>query len=829
VRLVGQDLVTLQWWNEPVHLIDAHLYKVSRWQTRLTLLDSEGRSVPFYYLSLHAETTSTVEVGGETYVLDAQQRTPVQVQTDLRGQLVFSLPAEGLTAPAITISGEGLPASAEIRPDAAVQSYFAGTGKLPFKSNFDGPTLQNATVNGRPLVPSNKWTPTLTPVGAVTAMQSLIAAADPNLPKPKFAGFVFQTYESDRPGLQFFATSEELEVVRAQLQALPEFGGWWEDATDFANDVWEGVKSGAMAVAKAIVDTTGQAVDLVIKIGDQLFALAQLAIETLVDAFNGITALFNMLLNDIKDLIAWLRRVFSFEDFWNTHKAIDQALHRMTPLLSGYVGKVRSFVKDDFFEQLPEKINAAFAGLGDRFDNVVMGELNLNDGEPSFLTRTGQTLLYLNEIADTIIDPAAMWLWDQLLGPWAKVLNDALPSIVLPSLDGLLQPAQRLITALEGVFGQLTSSIFDEFYTWMTSATSRQGVNRGESFSSALFSEFLSVLKNISLAGVSVLETIFDALFDLLEATVQLVDKFLDCAISLPIIDTIWQWFQCQAGVSSTDQSSLTVGGLFSLIVAVPVTVLYKFIYGEEAQPFPGGVLPSADTKIEGADNNAGDACVLAGMTAAILNGILQFGCDGLGFATALFKGVEQVPAVRKVEVLLGVSSIALAFTSSALSWPSKSAIPGSEPDWNTSGGTATFVNWYVGLVQPALDMEFLAMSAWIAKQTNPKAGRVMQFVDPIGLGLDAFLGIASLISGLVESGLAGESDLQWVSNAFQPLSSISLPLRSSLVVRPLVEWINWVAGIKGGFTATALLGAELKWAWMPSKRSSGNVAVAAA
>ena len=46
VRLIGQDAVTMQWWNESVQLAAKHFYKVSCWQTRVTLLDRDGQPVP---------------------------------------------------------------------------------------------------------------------------------------------------------------------------------------------------------------------------------------------------------------------------------------------------------------------------------------------------------------------------------------------------------------------------------------------------------------------------------------------------------------------------------------------------------------------------------------------------------------------------------------------------------------------------------------------------------------------------------------------------------------------------------------------------------------
>ena len=237
IRLIGQDGETLEWWNEPVQLAATQFYKVSRWQTRATLLDRNRNPVPLYYLSLHAETTCTVDIGGESYVLDPH-RPPVEVRTNLSGQLVFSTPALGLTTPAITISGEGLPASAEIRPDEGVQSYIAGTGTLPFKPTFDGATLFDATVDGRPLAPN---LPGKTPDEKLAAANALvenirktIALADPNMPQPQCAGFLFQIYDPDRPAFETFATLDELEVARARVRALPQFGGFWDDVEDFA-------------------------------------------------------------------------------------------------------------------------------------------------------------------------------------------------------------------------------------------------------------------------------------------------------------------------------------------------------------------------------------------------------------------------------------------------------------------------------------------------------------------------------------------------------------------------------------------------------------------
>ncbi len=830
VRLIGQDAATMQWWNESVQLSAPHFYKVSRWQTRVTLLDCDGQPVPLYYVSLHAGSTTTVDVGGETYVLDPQRRTPVRVLTDLRGQVVFTSPASGLVAPAITVSAEGLPVSAEIRPDSGVQSYLAGTGKLPFKPTFDGATLEGAKVNGRPLVPPSVWTPQRTAADAVKGMRSIIAIADPNLPKPQGAGFMLQMYASDRPFFQPFANAEELEAARNHLGTLPEFGGWWDVVADFAGEVWQGIKSGAIAVAGAIVDVAKQAIELAINIGGKIYRLGELAIATLADAFEAVGAAFNMLLVKANELIEWFQRAFSWEHMWNTHKAIDEAFRRIGPVVAGYVGTARTFVDEKFFAGLPGRIDTAFASVGARFDNIIVGELNDRHGEPSFLTRAGQVLAYVNEIRETLVDPIATWFLDKVLGPWIGLLSKALPSVVLPSLEPLREPGQRLLTALEGVFGELEAA-FADLFAWMASAMSRTDVDAAESFESASFNGLMAVLRKISLSGVQAVQAIFDALFDLVAAAANLIGTFFGSAIDVGVIGDVWAWFQEQVGILAADRSALTIGGLISLIIAVPTTVFYKLVYGVDAEPFPGGVLPPSDVVPAVAGTQGGDACVLVGMFAAILNNIVLAIADTYVFVKVLGPPIthnENLPLLQDPEVWLGLASIGLAIATNAFSWPSESAVIFSSPDMDTAGEKATFANWIVNWVPPGADLLFALVST--AKRLGGKPGRVMQFVDPLGVYVDAGLAVATLVTGIVESALAEENALQWSANIFLPLGTATLPLRSEYVTqfKPLLPYLLALGISKGAFDSVSVLGATFKWAWMPSKRDQGPAAVAA-
>ena len=116
-----------------------------------------------------------------------------------------------------------------------------------------------------------------------------------------------------------------------------------EAVTDVAGEVWEGIKNGAIAVTGAIVDVAKQAIEIAINIGGKIYRLGELAIKTLADAFHAVGAAFNMLLVKANELLEWFERAFSWQDMWNTHKAIDQAFRGVGPLLAGYVTTAKNF------------------------------------------------------------------------------------------------------------------------------------------------------------------------------------------------------------------------------------------------------------------------------------------------------------------------------------------------------------------------------------------------------------------------------------------------------------------------------------------------------
>jgi hypothetical protein len=147
--------------------------------------------------------------------------------------------------------------------------------------------------------------------------------------------------------------------------------------------------------------------------------------------------------------------------------------------------------------------------------------------------------------------------------------------------------------------------------------------------------------------------------------------------------------------------------------------------------------------------------------------------------------------------------------------------------DLDSPGAIATFANWIVNWVPPAFDLGFAVLSKWLPQ--SKKSARVMQFVDPAGVFTDAAIAVATLITGMVESGVADENAVQWSSNSFLPWGTITLPIRSVAAVqyKPLEPYLLWLLPVKLGFDVISVGGAVFKFAWMPSLREARRSAVA--
>lgn len=776
VRVMRQDATTERWSVEEVRLASSHAYKLDRWRSRITLEDKNGRPVRNHAVTLRSATRCVVDVNGMSVALDPREHPEAELSTNAAGVVLLSVDAHGLTPPQLTLSADGLAADVAVQPARQVQEYLAGQGTLFGKQPFSGATLLEAKANGQPLIPTSIWTKELTPDVAVDAMRSVLAIGDPNLTQPEKHGFVIQTAESDQPRFRSFSSAEELQAELARFRTTPRYGGFWDDVSDFFHDVVHGIASAASAVGRIAVDVTNKLVHIVIDVGGKLLELANLAIETFADAVHMVETIFNCLKSTVEAALDWLKNQFPFEQIWNTKKVIDTTVARVPALITPYITAGRQYVDSQLFVRMRGAVDGLFSQAATRFADARVADFDSSSHQPGFLQRTGQQIADLVTWVGGLEDAAIQWLWDHFFG-WLPSLSKLIPDIALPGREPILAAFRALTDAFSGVMGKLQTAARG-FASWLAEQFSEREDDWRSRFQLVQMDKLFGALKIVVDAAIDGLQAIADSLFALASGALQGIVDLFATPFQLPGISDLYRWLQSAAGISTEAQVEVTLGGIFSLLLAFPATLMWKLLHGADSEMFPSGLAVGRDKKAEGT------ALLSLGVVASIFNtSIIGLAADVLD-AKPLYV-TETVDSW--LHFWLGTGILFLSVATTVFSWPSAHALPDEPIPLETQGDRWAFANWMWGWITPMVDFGFMVLSAALPDKDKRHGWRISRFVDGIGLFVDMVMGLGNLITGIGESVTRRpdghpENEHQIVANVILPLLAITQFLRTGYI-----------------------------------------------
>jgi hypothetical protein len=752
IRLLTQSTSDGRWMLDPLRLGSRTVYNLPRWRTEAALFDANGTPVPQYPVTVSAADTCLVEVEGQFLLLGPGVTSALS--SGPAGRFTFASAADGLTAPSLLIGAAGLAGPVAVRPDQPVQDYLAGTGSLPNLPPLTGSTLQAAAVNGHPLVPATTWSSDLTPATALGNMRSIIALA-PGTTKAQVpaalgsnrAGFRLVRTQPGGPVLyQEFLTSEELRAQVAATAFLPGYAGslagWWDVITEFAGDVWEGIKSGVAEVASFAVDLAGKAVHIALTIGGAIIDLGKFAIQTVKDAFDAVTGYFRALGSMISDLVDWLKDLFNFADIWNTKKAIDAALRALPDFAGNLIGQWQTSIDASVFTWLKDQAASTFDSLATQYSNTAIGQMQTIAPVPPQIT-TAQS------------DPKANWMVTHFM-TYATATAAPPPDLAaLPSLAAGAGPLDDLLGAFQNLDAGLVEAA-SGFENWIAATFTGSDTLRN-----VAMGQLVTALKDFAIAGTDMAEGLFDALVAALQAGLEGAKDLFDTALPFGPLNDVYRWVQQLAGISEPED--LTMAGLVSLLCAVPSTVLWKLAYGQDAKLFPNGIVPGDLAGAAGDANLTNNMCVMSSAMVYLITMIFDITNDA----------TDNWYVAMVMPLLLLINQI---FT-----WPSNPILPFSSPSNSNAGEKAAIARWAWYFVPAVVDFLFL-VSTRIGNRSLPR------WWDPVGKILDSFLGIIGLIVGCFESGFGGQNAKQWASNILLPLPPIAQLLRLDAIEEEFPE-----------------------------------------
>ncbi|NUP47415.1 MAG: hypothetical protein HOW97_08880 [Catenulispora sp.] len=590
--LCTQDVTTSVWATDKVRLDpdaatksqSAHF--VDHYLANATLLDTNGCEMPGHPVTVTADSLVEVRIADKSYQVGPGR--PALCSTDGKGRLVLAVDAKGLDAAVVYLTTDSLTSGAAIDFAGPVNDFLAGTGSLRSQpGRFDEAALTTATctnADGSKTALVADWDKS--PMDAATVVKHCAdaygaAAGNPTQltavidgyddPQP-VVGYAVQTWDPTRPSYQAFRTQEELDAHRAYRAGHGAYGGLWDTATSWAGDIWEGIKSGATAVADFVASTgpLGQfVVDIAVWVGGKFVSLGEMVIDALESAVKAVEAVVQMIADSVTRLIDWLKSLFDFQDVWATKTAL-QSMLAQVPAAGVKMMTAVSKYGTGLLNQQRTNVHLALDQLRNQFGGTRVGDFQNIAAPPD--TSQGDKL----DVAGFKDDPDANWAMNKFVDQ-SSLSVDIGPEALAGTAEWLLPEALAVCGVFGGALLDLGRTVVDTLTDLFANP---------ETLQQAGFGTVIDAVQRI-------VDVLFDFCANLLSSGVDLVKAFLngitgllDIPLPLGPIVWLWDWFMDQVGHSG---EPLTVGNLGCLLLAYPITVVHKVIFGVDRVPFPGG------------------------------------------------------------------------------------------------------------------------------------------------------------------------------------------------------------------------------------------------
>lgn len=732
-ELMTQDRASGVWTREAIQLAAGAAQapvSVKAYRTQLTLLDANGSPVAGEVLQVTADELVQVSFGDRRALIG-----PGLVQdvvTDVRGRASVVVPASGLSAPVLSVTANGVNNGRVVRPDAKVHAYLGGTGTLPTRPVLTGAVLKDASVRGKPLVPS--WGG-VAPDDVVKSMRDVYGAVSAP-PGAAGGGFVLQTIDDSQPAFRAIATVEEHAALLAAHAAHPAYAGVLEDAAGFLGDLWEGVRRVGAVMDKAAVIVFNGAVTLVVKLGDVLVSLGTFVLKTLRNAADVVMAMFTTLKAKVDDAVEWLASLFDFAHTWNTALAFEDGFGKLVTSLSGALAALDAAKICQVIDDAEAKVQHEIAQFKIAQKGRSMQDFAPPQTAPARTASAGATAL-----------PGRADL-DGALGNWLvdRVSAFSFSAPQLPGVPELTAKWQALVTAM-GTAGDGFVAALQASWAKLALAEPRDlarvAVEQLSDMFSAVVSAVFGFAKLVVTSGFALVQAGLAGLLGALQAPLDVK----------PLVALV-NWIARQANPAAVDAETVSLGRLGCLLIAFPVTLGWKLARGAASQPFPNRKF-EATYDAAAADPNPW----------ALIAGCLQLIYWPLDMVN------DTLPPTTPPVAAMLWSAAALLVEGGILlcTFPNPNGTPFvfmKPPEPTRFARNAHFAA-YVALFM----FDYISFIAGTSLKPRESMLQLMRQRDQVGQVLTSAAGVSAFGFGIWESAVVGASPATWATNLFTPLS----------------------------------------------------------
>jgi hypothetical protein len=756
-RSLSQDPKTTQWTSLPVQQSappdePAH---VSSYLTTASLEDANGVPVAGARIAITSKAPATIWVDGVAY--DVGPNEPATCQTDPTGKLNIMSLAMGLDTPPLYLATDGLDQTTTVTPYQEVHDYLAGSAETlnDIQQPFDGPALKNAKgADGQWLAPDLtddgaqavavgiKQTMTLRPPSSFAASGASPAA---RLGRPLLTAAgepaTGWTMDFSDPNTPTFTpvSAQEIADHRTQLQGQL-LGSIWDDLKKFAGDVWHAIKKEAMTLKTLVVDAVNKTVSLTLSIADQVGHLLDVAIDKIEDVVHVIHTVFAAIGAEIERVVEWLRALFNWDDILNTYKVLEyyigqQAIPQLQkviedhaqPLVKGFFTRLQKDIEDhcDEMKALLEQI--------EQLDNQGSKKTTLADLAAGNLSiPNGQT----PTVAQPSIDPRAFYSHPHHNWLFAKLLA---------YIEGATDLNVTADGSLKGPFEEFTNAVESALPDFKDALQELEAFFRGvvahpADFNQLVVEDLIDVIKHMLVGELKVADGIIEALLGLVDAALSALNALLNKQLNhIPLLSALFK---------DITHEDLTAVRLWSLLMAIPITLTYKLLNGVREPLFTDDMVaqltspPGSTETLLGTPADAGpneneqelsERLGIASAGVQALWAINDVWVDGLSEPESDDEDEEDKtsPAEKAGIVIWGLVGIAFPIAAQLLWWPNDSGDLRKGTPTDTPYHKWNLAMWALYWPPPLIDSLLLAGTAtkWVWPATKP----LLRYNDPAG------------------------------------------------------------------------------------------------
>jgi hypothetical protein len=581
-KICTQDMTTDRWTSEKVRLrAEAHEHPeyVSHYVSDILLTNAGGTPMPEQRVGVTADSLVEILSGGATYLVGPGQQAALT--TNALGRLTIAMDADSFFPPTLQVSAIGAGGGLSIQAAADVHTYLGGEGSLPSqKLKFSAEAMLDARVDGQPIT-NRKPIEVEDTVKSVKATFAL-AKKGKNLKSQLGSselihGFSLGESSSGQVRYVEFGGAQEHAAHLDAVRAHPQYGGIWDDFKNFAADVWQGIKSGAIRVRNVAMEAATSVANVFIYIKGKIVELAGFIVDTVEKVVHIAQACLRQVVDSVQKAVEWLQALFAFKDIWETKKALEAGFNQIFGYGVHLFNEV-SHVSHDWFKEQEGRVKDLFKMLKENTTSTHLGDYE--NKAPGIKIPQGNVVSASNLKSH----PQANWMLNQAMavGPGPQLALSSGLSDIFEIVQGLVDAFERSEAA-----GELKKS--GEELVRLATLLFDPGNPNGVHGSS--LEALLGVVEHLALALLKGGDALVQGVLGFIRSLLDKAREVLRTPLSgFPRLQAVWDWIQVEAGVPP---ETMTLGGVCFLIAGFFATTTFKLIKGVDQAPFPGGVFPA--------------------------------------------------------------------------------------------------------------------------------------------------------------------------------------------------------------------------------------------